>query len=177
MTETIKTVFELLAKYNTITNNEMLDILGGLEPSTLTEDLGSYYGSILGLLNHQLLADLAWMRALGENISSLDFVTSIIGKFKFQRLLPKELNWKTLEEYTLVRKEIDELLERIIKTLTLHEYTDPIKIEGRRGTMEYLPFHILLQLFNHHTHHRGGVAVLLDQLNIENSYSNLLWKV
>lgn len=173
----IKTIFELLAKYNTITNTEMLEILGGIESSKLTEDLGSYYGSILGLLNHQLLADIGWLRALGENILTLDFISPILERFQDQQVPPKELHWTTLEEYRPIRKEIDKLLERVVKTLTLSEYTTSFKIVNRRGTIEYPPFRILLHLFNHHTHHRGGVSVLLDQLNIENSYSNLLWKV
>jgi len=52
MPEKKKNVFELLAKYNTNTNQKVSDILDSLEYSKLTEDLGSYFGSILGLLDH-----------------------------------------------------------------------------------------------------------------------------
>ncbi len=36
---------------------------------------------------------------------------------------------------------------------------------------------VFLHLFNHQTHHRGQISVLLDQLGVENDYSNLISKV
>ena len=62
MTDEIKAVFELLAKYNKLTNLEMLKILEEVEPAKLTENVGSYYSSIMGLLNHHLMADIGWLR-------------------------------------------------------------------------------------------------------------------
>ncbi len=173
----VKEVFKLLARYNSITNTELLTILEGLEPSKLTEDLGSYYGSILGLLNHIATADLNWLRGYGKNINSLEFVIPMLEKIPFERKDSKELNWSTLAEFKSVRLQIDNIIERVIEELTPSQYTSVLVIEGRRGRMEYVTWRYLLHLFNHHTHHRGAVAVLLDQLNIENDYSNLLWKI
>jgi uncharacterized damage-inducible protein DinB len=175
--ENIKVVFELLVKYNTMTNKEVIDILEGFDSSKLTEDLGSYFGSILGLLDHQLAADIGWLRVMGENITDLDFILPLIKDYNVERIPPKELHWKTLSEYYTVRVEIDKLLERVVTRLTPDEYSSTITLEGRRGKFTYIIWRILLQMFNHHTHHRGGVSTILDQLNIENSYSSLLWKV
>jgi uncharacterized damage-inducible protein DinB len=177
MTVGIKDLFELLAKYNKITNQDMIKVLEGVGSIKLKEDLGSYYGSILGLLNHHLLADIGWIRALGTHIDSLNFVPPLLERFPTSRLPPKELVWTNLEEYKSVRGEIDDLLERVIKMLDASQYATILTIEGRRGKMEYITWRILLHLFNHQTHHRGGVSVLLDQLGVENDYSNLLWKV
>lgn len=176
MPENIKDVFELLAKYNTMTNKEAVSVLEGLEPSKLTEDLGSYFGSILGLLDHQLASDIGWLRALGENVPELDFVLPLIEEFKIERLPSKELHWKTLSEYNSVRVEVDKVLERVVNTLSPEQYTKVITLEGRRGKFDYIMWRILLHLFNHHTHHRGGVSLLLDQLNVESNFSNLLWR-
>lgn len=177
MPENIKVVFELLSKYNVMTNKEVVDVLKGLESSKLTEDLGSYYGSILGLLDHQLVADIGWLRVLGENVRDLDFVLPLLKDYQTERIPQKELHWKTLSEYISVRVDVDKVLEQVVNTLSPDQYSTTITLEGRRGKFTFIVWKILLQLFNHHTHHRGGVAVLLDQLNIENSYSNLLWKV
>jgi uncharacterized damage-inducible protein DinB len=177
MTGDIKELFELLVKYNKLTNQDMIKILEGVEQKKLTENMGSYYGSILGILNHHLLADIGWLRVLGTHISSLDFISSLLERFPSGRPLPNQLYWATLDEYKSDRAEIDDLIERVIKSIPANQYKNILKIEGRRGTFEYTTWRILLHLFNHQTHHRGGVAVLLDQLKIENDYSNLLWKV
>jgi uncharacterized damage-inducible protein DinB len=177
MPENIKNVFELLAKYNTMTNKEAVDVLGGIESSKLTEDLGSYFGSILGLLDHQLASDIGWLRALGENVKDLDFVIPLIKDFSVERLPQKQLHWKTLSEYNSIRVEVDKILERVITTLSPDQYSASITLKGRRGEFTYITWRILLHLFNHHTHHRGGVSLLLDQLNVDSNFANLLWRV
>ena len=175
MPENIKDVFDLLAKYNTKTNQKVSDILEGLESSKLTEDLGAYFGSILGLLDHQLAADIGWFRALGENISAWDFVPPLLESYSIERLPQKELHWKTLSEYKPVRVEVDKVLERMVNELDPDQFSTSFTIEGRRGKFENIIWRVLLQIFNHQTHHRGGISVLLDQLEIENSFSSLLF--
>ena len=176
MAESIKQMFETLAKYNSITNQEIITILEGMEPDKLTKDFGSYFGSILGILNHQVQADILWLRGYGKNISSLDFVLPILGKIHTERKPPKELQWSNLEDYKSVRVEIDKLMERVVETLSPNQYTLMLKMEDHRGSIEFVTWRYLLHLFNHHTHHRGGVAVLLDQLKVKNEFSNILWK-
>lgn len=176
MAESIKEMFETFAKYNSTTNKDIIKILKRMEPDKLIKDFGSYFGSILGILNHQLVADILWLRGYGKNIPSLDFVLPIIDKFHIERKPPKELQWSNLEDYKSVRVEIDNLMERIIETLSPSQYTSLLKMEDHRGSIEFVTWRYLLHLFNHHTHHRGGVAVLLDQLKVKNEFSNLLWK-
>jgi uncharacterized damage-inducible protein DinB len=173
----MKNIFNILAKYNEITNQEMIKVLETIDSEKLTKDLGSYYGSILGILNHHLMADIGWLRALGNNVPSLDFIPPLLNHFPSSRLPPKELYWASLKDYKPIRIEIDNLLKRVVQKLSDSEYNSILKITGRRGEQEYITWRILLHLFNHHTHHRGGVSLLLDQLGIENDYSNMLWKV
>jgi uncharacterized damage-inducible protein DinB len=177
MTENVKEIYILLAKYNQITNQDLIKILREVEPNKLSENLGSYYGSILGILNHHLLADIGWIRILSTHISSLDWVGPLLNRFPSNRPPPNELIWKSLDEFVPVRLEIDEILERVVENLDSSDYYTIFSVEGRRGKMDYVTWKVLLHLFNHQTHHRGSVSVLLDQLRIENDYSNLLWKV
>jgi uncharacterized damage-inducible protein DinB len=177
MSENVKEIYILLAKYNQITNQELIKILREVDPNKLSENLGSYYGSILGILNHHLLADIGWIRVLGNNVSNLDFVGPLLERFPNKRPPPNELVWESLDEYVPVRVEIDKLLQRVVENLNSSEYYTPFVVEGRRGKMNYVVWKVLLHLFNHQTHHRGNVSALLDQLGIENDYSNLLWKV
>ncbi|MFX1457082.1 MAG: DinB family protein [Promethearchaeota archaeon] len=174
MSENIKDVFVTLAKYNAMANKDAVKVLEGLESSKLTEDLGSYFGSILGLLNHQLASDIGWLKMLGENVSELDFILPLLEEFEIERLPPKEIHWKTLSEYNSVRIKVDEVLERMVTTLSPEQYLTEFTIEGRRGKFTTIVWRNLLLLFNHHIHHRGGVSLLLDQLGIENNFSSLL---
>ena len=167
-------MFETLAKYNSRTNQKIIKILERMEPDKLTQDFGSFFGSILGILNHLLTADIFWLRGFGKSISSLDFVLPIVDKFPVERKPPKELYWTNLKEFKTVRVEIDTLIEQVVETLLTTQYTSMLKMENFRG-FEFDTWEYLLHLFNHHTHHRGGVAVLLDQLKVKNAYSNLLW--
>jgi len=176
MAENIRNMFETLAKYNSTTNQEIIKILKRMEPDKLTKDLDSYFGSILGILNHLMVADILWLRGYGKNISLLDFVLPILDKIHIERKPPKELQWSNLEDYISIRMEIDKLLERVIETLSPTQYTSMLKMEDHRGKIEFVTWRYLLHLFNHHTHHRGGVGVLLDQLKVKNDFSNLLWK-
>ncbi len=177
MPENIKNVFEVLAKYNTIANKDIVKILEGVESSKLTEDLGSYFGSILGLLDHLLASDLGWLKMMGENISDLDFVLPLLKDFQIDRLPPKELHWKTLSEFNTVRVEVDKVIERAVNTLPPDKYSTEITMETKRGKISFILWRTLLLMFNHHTHHRGGVSLLMDQLDIENNFSSLLWRV
>ncbi|MFX1524367.1 MAG: DinB family protein [Promethearchaeota archaeon] len=174
MSENIKDVFVTLAKYNAMANKDAVKVLEGLESSKLTEDLGSYFGSILGLLNHQLASDIGWLKMLGENVSELDFILPLLEEFEIERLPPKEIHWKTLSEYNSVRIKVDEVLERMVTTLSPEQYLTEFTIEGRRGKFTTIVWRNLLLLFNHHIHHRGGVSLLLDQLGTENNFSSLL---
>lgn len=177
MAENVKNMFISLAKYNSKTNQDVINKLEQLEPDKLIKDVGSYYGSILGILNHMMLADISWLRAYGKYIPSLESLTEILNKFRMERKPPKELHWSNLEEYKLARIEIDHLIEKLVQQLAPNLYITVVKMESKwRGTIEFELWRYLLHLFNHHTHHRGGVAVILDQLNVENDYSNLLWK-
>ncbi len=176
MPENIKDVFEMLAKYNDMANKDVVKILEGLESSKLTEDLGSYFGSILGLLDHLLASDIGWLKMLGENIPDLDFVLTLIKDFQIDRLPPKELHWKSLSEYNTVRVEVDKIIKRVVNTLSPDQYSTDITMETKRGKFSYITWRIFLLMFNHHTHHRGGLSSLLDQLNIENNFSTLLWR-
>lgn len=177
MVDDIKQIFLVFSKYNKITNQDMIKVLESLDSSKLSENVGSYFGSILGILNHHLMADIGWLRALGNHISNLDFMQPLLEKFPSERPPSDQLHWATLDDYKIAREEIDDILERVVTSIPADKYNDILKIVGRRGTLEDLTWRILLHVFNHQTHHRGGVSVLLDQLKVENDYSNLLWKV
>jgi len=56
----LKKHFELLASYNQWMNSKIYEAATCLSASDLTDDRGAFFGSILGTLNHILVADIIW---------------------------------------------------------------------------------------------------------------------
>ena len=57
----MKQLFLVLARYNAHANKEMFDIVARNPDVTESHSAGSYFESILGILNHTLVADLGWL--------------------------------------------------------------------------------------------------------------------
>ena len=53
--------FQVLARYNSWMNRRLYDVAGTLSDDERTRDLGAFFGSVHGTLNHLLLADRAWL--------------------------------------------------------------------------------------------------------------------
>ena len=117
LVEDIKEVFKILATYNKLTNRDMVKVLESIDPEKLIEDLGSYYISIMGILNHHLHADIGWLRVLGSHVSDLAFILPLLERFPSERLTPGQLYWSSITKYKTVRYEVDEILEKAISSL------------------------------------------------------------
>ena len=56
--------FQMLALYNRWANEHLYDCAAQLTPEALAEDRGTFFGSLLGTLNHLLVTDRLWMSRL-----------------------------------------------------------------------------------------------------------------
>ncbi len=54
--------FELLATYNQWMNAKIYEAAERLPAADLVKDRGAFFGSILGTLNHILVADMIWLK-------------------------------------------------------------------------------------------------------------------
>jgi uncharacterized damage-inducible protein DinB len=171
----MKDLFELLAEYNEKTNREMLGILGAQAPELLSRPAGAYHGSILGVLNHLLQADVSWLQCFTHQLPELGFVPPALPDFKLRSL--KDVVWDSLPAFQPVREKVDELLRRAMREIPPARYPEILEYRNIKGEAQRkVIWHALLHVFNHQTHHRGQVAALLDQYGVENDYSNLIWK-
>jgi uncharacterized damage-inducible protein DinB len=169
----MKELFELLAEYNAKTNREMLGILGAQSPELASRPAGAYHGSILGVLNHLLQADVLWLRRFSL-LPELSFVPPELPAFKVQGL--KEVVWDSLSVFQPLREKVDELLGRAVRAIPPARYPEILEYRNIKGEAQRkVIWRTLLHLFNHQTHHRGQVAALLDQFGVQNDYSNLIW--
>lgn len=169
----MKELFKLLAQYNFQTNRDMMLILETVSQDQLSQDMGSFYHSILGLLNHILLMDVIWMKRILGFFPALEKISTSVPNIQFKP--PTDLNWKSLDELKPIRDHMDDLIKEMIEEFSEEQYDQRVTYKDWKGKKQNkIVYHMLLHLFNHQTHHRGQVALLLDQLKIENDYSNLI---
>jgi uncharacterized damage-inducible protein DinB len=60
----MKTHFVMMAKYNAWANARLFRMAGGLHDELYRKEVGAYFKSLHGTLNHLLSADRIWMHRL-----------------------------------------------------------------------------------------------------------------
>jgi uncharacterized damage-inducible protein DinB len=151
-----------MASYNRWMNARIYESCSTIPVEALKCDMGAYFKSIHGTLNHILLADRIWMeRFLGQSFAfkSLD-----------QELYPDFLELRAAREKTddgIV--EWAESLTDSELSRTLH-FTSAVNPQPRSYPLWFAAVHF----FNHQTHHRGQITTLLSQHGIDPGITDLL---
>ena len=172
----MKNIFQALAKYNGSVNQSIIELLKPLDKEKIMMKTKAYYPSIFETLIHNLFADLNWLKryggvfkeskALNHRIASLD-----------QKVLRQEFesDYTKLFQY---RKETDEVMIQFVNELDETKLNSVIKYKNYKGEdQEQELWKPLLHWFNHHTHHRGQISVLLDMVGVDHDYSSLLTRI
>ena len=166
-----KAHLELMARYNQVMNARLVAVVEPLPDEELTAARGAFFGSLLGTMNHLVVADLMWLNRVrpqpyGAVLAPLDDLPR-----------PTELNallYPTLDAYRSVRVQLDGLLVDFIANLSDDNVASPLSYRNAKG----LPFTktlglVLSHLFNHQTHHRGQITTLLSQMGIDIGVTDL----
>jgi len=169
----MKELLKLMAQYNQTTNSALFKILENQDSALITQDSKSYFKSILGLLNHILVADLDWLTAYRNGNLELPVLNSPVLDFEHPGW--GKILYSNLSELWEHRQGLDSLLIRFIDVNPSKLFEGNISIMNPSGEVYTFPFgKILMHMFNHQTHHRGSIAQILDANAVENDYSNLL---
>ncbi len=143
--------FRKFAGYNQWVNKRLYDALSQLSEQEMQKDLGAFFGTLTGTLNHLLVGDLLWMQ-----------------RFDKGGLKPETLDTVLHENFAELRKHREETDERIIRFisgcsndyLASHmAYRTSAGIDCRDRISD-----MLTHMFNHQTHHRGQCHHMLSQL-------------
>lgn len=152
-----------MSSYNAWMNVRLYDACSQLSDAERKRDLGAYFKSIHGTLNHILLADRIWM-----------------GRFQGDLYSFKTLNdelYADFEALKRARSAEDERIAAWVKTLSnaeLHRELSYVSKVNPRPRAYPLWF-ALSHFFNHQTHHRGQVTTLLTQLGVDPGVTDLIW--
>ncbi len=165
--------FKTLAKYNQWMNTRIYDCVATMDPMIVKRDLGAFFGSILGTLNHILVADLIWLQRIARhpmNFHSLVVLQSQTPPAALNQVLHEELS--SLRQH---RRQVDAALIALVDELNDGILDKELLYQDMKGNSHQNGLGILLQhLFNHQTHHRGQVTTLLHQCGAEVGATDLL---
>jgi uncharacterized damage-inducible protein DinB len=148
------THFQMLARYNRIANERLYESCSQLDPIEYRKQRPGSFGSIHGLLNHILLGDRIWM-----------------SRFRGQGRSTPPLNTILFEEFADLRSARigeDNEMEAFFQSVTAEFLNGSFCYTNSRG-QEYReqPLVAVSHMFNHQTHHRGQIHVMLSQTAVQ----------
>lgn len=157
--------FRLFARYNSWVNTRIYDLVQSLPDEERKRDLGAFFHSIHGTLNHLLLSDRAWLgrfsTGAGHTFRAFQDAKLI---FEFESL--SQILYSDFEELRRERSQTDAVIEQWMQELQPEmlisrvHYSNP----ARKTEREHSLWFGLMTFFNHQTHHRGQITTLLHQL-------------
>jgi uncharacterized damage-inducible protein DinB len=155
--------YETMAEYNAWMNRKLYGVCTEIPDELRKKDLGAFFRSIHGTLNHLLHADLIWL-----------------GRFQGQPLTAKPLGEELYADFDELRREREAVDLKIldwVRQLSPECLAQPFtytSLSDRKTRTR--PFWLLaVHLFNHQTHHRGQLTALLSQLGYGYGVTDLPW--
>lgn len=163
----------LMAEYNQWMNVKIYDAASTLPTEELSKNRGAFFGSILGTLNHLVVADTLWLKRIALQLSDH---TELHGIRDLAQ--PPSLDAILFPDFPglhVHRKFLDETLVRLAQSLTEAELSSALHYTNMKGLpFKKVLFSVLMHVFNHQTHHRGQVTTLLSQAGIDVGVTDLV---
>ena len=145
--------FRMLARYNRFANERLYDACEQLDPVEYRRERKGSFGSIHKLLNHLLLGDRIWMSRFAGGGNTTPPLNSIL--------------FESLAELSAARSEQDASIEAFFKKVDGNFLAKSFAYTNNQGKdyRETAPVAVL-HFFNHQTHHRGQVHVMISQTDV-----------
>ena len=149
----MKTHFVMMAKYNAWANARLFRMAGALRDDLYRKQVGAYFKSLHGTLNHLLVADRIWMRRLTGEGDQPDKLSAIL--------------FDDLPSLRAARVEEDSRIVGFVRGLEERDFEEVCDYRTLNGTPQrQRRREILAHLFNHETHHRGQAHAILTILGV-----------
>ena len=165
-----------MAAYNAWMNARLYAAAGTLDAQALALDRKAFFGSILGTLNHLVVADRIWLKRFATHPAHrgvLDPVVALDDPRALDEILFAE--FARLAEH---RRFLDDLIVQWADTLTDADLEHVLHYTNTRGRpFEREFFSLLMHFFNHQTHHRGQATTLLTQAGVDVGATDLLVRI
>ena len=142
----------ILAEYNIWATNRLIQRLESIHNDDFYKDVGLYFKSIAGTLNHLLLGEhYLWYSRFNEGVSPKIALDTIIHTEKaalLSELQQKSVNWISF---------IDQIDETTLEGTFTYK-----RVSGQELTLPFAA--TLIHVFNHGTHHRDQITAAVTVL-------------
>jgi len=169
----LKQHFELMAEYNQWMNDKICATAGDVEQEDLIEDRGAFFGSILGTLNHIVVGDIIWLKRFAKHpagSNALREISELPDPIGLDQILFEDFD--RLREH---REWLDRQIISWIAGLAVDDLGHILSYHNTKGVLARRRFSdLILHFFNHQTHHRGQISVLLSQAGKDIGVTDLL---
>lgn len=154
---------QTMQSYNRWMNDRLYNCCGKLSDEERKRDVGAFFRSIHGTLNHLLLGDRIWL-----------------GRFTGKPFVVTSLDQELYSDFAQLRSE------RKSTDLKISDWSSSLSEADLAGDLSYLsvvnpkprrcPLWVAVtHFFNHQTHHRGQLTTLLVQRGIDPEVTDLIW--
>lgn len=165
----------LFATYNQWMNEKILAASQQLDAEQLRLDRKAFFGSILGTLNHLVVADTIWLKRFAQHAPGLASLMPMQ-----DRATPTALNQMLFDELPALaveRRELDRMIIAWSQELTDDDLAGVLDYISSRGPFRRPLAGVVLHFFNHQTHHRGQITTLLSQAGVDVGVTDLFMLV
>ena len=149
----MKSHFVMMADYNAWANGRLYGMARQLPDEQYRRDVGAYFKSLHGTLNHLMVADLIWVRRLtgvGDHPRNLNAII-----------------FDDLPALLAARQQVDQRILTYVDSLSDAQLEETWDYRMLGGTLQrQRRRETLAHLFNHQTHHRGQAHAILTVLGV-----------
>ena len=167
MTDTMslarKSQFVIQSHYNQWMNQKLYSVCREVPDEMRKKDMGAFFHSIHGSLNHLLLGDRLWM----GRFTGTEFPVESLAQELYRDF---EALWKA-------RTEADTAINSWVDALSENDLERIIAFQAivTQQTHRFRLADALTHFFHHQTHHRGQITTLLSQLGYDFGVTDMMW--
>lgn len=144
-----------------------------LSDAELVADKGAFFTSVLGTLNHILVADTIWLKRFAGypgGFVALHSLHHVNAPNSLSQILHT-----TISDLAHARRTVVESIIHFCAEADDDDYCQPLHYTDTSGRPFVNEFGALVQhFFNHQSHHRGQLTTLLSQSGIDVGATNLV---
>ena len=145
----MKDHFAQFSSYNKWANARLYEAALALDEADYRRDVGAFFKSLHGTLNHLLVTDRIWMKRLTGEGEHPDRLSAIIHEDR--------------QQLALARADEDERIVRFVALLDESTLSSAFEYSTTSGKpFKQVRTDVLSHLFNHQTHHRGQAHTIIS---------------
>lgn len=164
---------QLMAAYNQWMNDKLLIAAASLPASAVSADRQAFFGSVLGTLNHLVVADIIWLKRFARHPCGFPALDAVCQLDDPQALNQQVFN--NLPDLAVRRRMLDQVIIDWVAGLRDADLDATLQYTNTAGIVAARNFYgVLIHLFNHQTHHRGQATTLLTQAGADVGSTDLL---